>query len=1808
LKAWHWPEQVLKKLSKYELLGELGHGAMGVVYRARDPIINRLVALKTITTGVADDPALLQRFYREAQSAGGLQHPNIVTIYDMGEAGELPYIAMELVEGENLEQVIARRSTLPLTLKLVYLMQACRAFDYAHKRGIVHRDIKPGNVMLSKEGVVKVVDFGIARVLENSRTQTGMLIGTFAYMSPEQYHGEHADERSDIWSFGILVYELLCYQKPFTGPTPASLMHSICNLEPAPLNQVLPECPGDLAVVVGKMLRKSPGERYQSMEDVLLDLDPICKTLQAQSVVDLLEQTRQLFEQGNFAEGRELVRQALQLESGNHQARTLLEKANVELRRISNRPKVQGLVEKGHALLGEGKLQEAKVAAESALHLDSDFAPAEELRQAIQKETDRIRLVAQCLEGARQKLAEGLPDEADGLLSKVFEADPASAQAQSLQEQVVREKAEREKARRLQEGLRRGRELWTLQNYDECLKVLEELEKEFSKHEEISRLRETVLEDQTEQQKQQALLRSRNLFAAGHHDNAIDLLFSLQKRFPSDEEIPSLLKDVRKDQINQLRLAGLADARSLLAGGQFDSCIALLAALEETFPEEQEITRLQEAAHQNKAEQIRQRGLVESRSLLNAGQYDACISLLTSLKQSFPDDQEILRLLGTANENKREQVRQRGVTEASKLLAARRYEECADFLSNLERQCPGDKEIQALHKTVREEQSEQQKQQDVEKARDLLAARRYDECLSLLASLQKRFPADPDIPKLQDAVKEDQARQRRLQSLEQARELLASKNYEKTAEELGFLLREFPEDNEAQRLLEFTRKEQAEQSRQEGLAKGQELIAARRYEEAITLSTRLQADFAGDTAVVRLLESARKEQAKHRQGEGVAEARKLLADRRYGESIALLSKLQADFPDEPEIARLLDTARGDLAEEGKQQKLTEARSLLAAQSFGEALAILDGLAAEHPNDSTVSKLRTLLQRERDKHVKAQRLERELDALKRLMGEKKYPLVMTRARQLLTEFPADANLVRLSEFASSQQAKIEKEAVFQQKFAETKNLFDVGRFDETMRVAKAALKTFPSNAELQNLYQQAEIQQKKLEVRQKIEQRIRQVRIKINREELSEAVALAQQTLTTLGPDTDLSQLLNSAQVEMQAREKKRQQEGALETIHTLIDSGDLDGASQSIEKVIESNTLDSSDPRIQRLSERLKDARAEAAREPPGTQKPGVPGLSKEYALATPIPQAPPAPGKPPTADFTSTGSYSPSTAAVPERPAPGKPSEPVHASTDPAVQVPSEAPAQQVEPETDAIPSTPAIKPEVEQEPAVIPPPPGKPPVVAPAPVQPHPDRRGISVAPWMKVAAGFIAFVLVAAVWLGMRSSNTNNPSMGPVVKTAPQRTVPRVDPLEVAQRQALDAANARIAANDLDGAIPQLQQGAQLNGPLTQQIQKTLAEVEESKNNAVVAAVRRREADLWQTADTDVKEGRYSQAEKLLTQILALGPEGVRKADARNYLEKVIPQRKKNDSLSLQAQMSLRQKEYAAAREYTDQLQQNGGDAGPLNVDIDRLESSELKQLENQFDQARQGDDTSAVSQLTALQPSFQKLLQDRQFSQAEEAQRYLDNVPGAINDVNHRVDAKAVAATAEAERGRREKAFQQTLQGYRQGPQDKAGLIAARDKFQTIVQNDPSHADKARQYLNEIENKLAELNKPVPPLVPPGRTPAEIAAADDKAIRGVVDKFFAAFQARDPNALKQVWPAIPQKKYDGYKGSFALFSQITIQSSSPNVQIAPDGSTASVTVQVQQQEIPKGDNKPRTHSDSWNFQLSKRNGSWGITNVR
>ncbi|MGB2887843.1 MAG: serine/threonine-protein kinase [Candidatus Acidiferrales bacterium] len=382
----------LTKLGKYELIRELGRGAMGVVFQARDPLIGRLVALKTITAGVAENPDLRERFYREAQAAGNMQHPNVVTIYDLGEADAIPYIAMEYLEGESLEKLISRRSPLPLAQKLGFVVQTCRALDYAHRRGIVHRDIKPANIMVTVEGVVKVVDFGIARLVDTSKTQTGTLLGTLAYMSPQQIRGKHADERSDIWAMGVVMYELLSYQRPFSDENHAAVLLSIIGDEPPPINTVAADCPTELAAVVQKALRKDDAERYQSMEQVLLELEPIWSSLQRDAVSRMLGQSQQFIQSGNMAEARDLLRQCLQIDTSNLTAKSRLDEVNAALEGGAGRSKLRESVTKGESLLAEGLFLEARRQAEAALQLGPHDSAARRLLGRVELREQQARL------------------------------------------------------------------------------------------------------------------------------------------------------------------------------------------------------------------------------------------------------------------------------------------------------------------------------------------------------------------------------------------------------------------------------------------------------------------------------------------------------------------------------------------------------------------------------------------------------------------------------------------------------------------------------------------------------------------------------------------------------------------------------------------------------------------------------------------------------------------------------------------------------------------------------------------------------------------------------------------------------------------------------------------------------------------------------------------------------------------------------------------------------------------------------------------------------------------------------------------------------------------------------------------------------------------------------------------------------------------------------------------------------------------------------------------------------------------------
>src|SRR6202522_4589875 len=264
---------------RYELDGGVGRGGMGEVYRARDIRLDRIVAIKTLRTDLARDQTFQARFRREAQSAASLNNPSIVAVYDTGEdmstGVPVPFIVMEFVDGKTVRELLNEGHRLLPERTLEIVSGVMRALEYSHQAGIVHRDIKPGNVMVTRNGDIKVMDFGIARAMSDAQstmTQTAQVIGTAQYLSPEQARGERVDSRSDLYSAGCLLYELLTGRPPFTRDSPVAIAYQHVRENPVPPSRIDPELPAWCDAIVLKAMEKDPADRYQSAGEMRNDI------------------------------------------------------------------------------------------------------------------------------------------------------------------------------------------------------------------------------------------------------------------------------------------------------------------------------------------------------------------------------------------------------------------------------------------------------------------------------------------------------------------------------------------------------------------------------------------------------------------------------------------------------------------------------------------------------------------------------------------------------------------------------------------------------------------------------------------------------------------------------------------------------------------------------------------------------------------------------------------------------------------------------------------------------------------------------------------------------------------------------------------------------------------------------------------------------------------------------------------------------------------------------------------------------------------------------------------------------------------------------------------------------------------------------------------------------------------------------------------------------------------------------------------------------------------------------------------------
>ena len=464
-----------KQLGKYIIEDVLGRGGMGTVYKARDPRMGRLVAIKTLT-GNSRDENTLKRFYREAEKTGRLKHANIITIYDLGEEGGHPYIVMEFVEGRALDTIIRDPNDLPLLQKLRILEQVCLALGYAHANDVIHRDVKPGNVMLRPDGLVKLLDFGIAieeRATDITLTQTGLVIGTVPYMAPERLLGGPVTGRSDIFATGVLMFQLLTRELPFQGDE-VVLVNKLINDRHPLLERYLPSYPAALDGVLDRSLAKRPADRYETAEDMASELSAVIEATKREYIDDLLSRAQDRLRAQDSLPARELFLEVLKLDPQQATARRMLSELNQHISRKQQVEHAELKRRQADGALLERKFDVAISLLQEAIALvpeNADLAAQLDLIRHKQKVAEQVNAALRQAEEAKRS---GEISKALAIVEQVLSLDTTNARIRVAYNSLVKQVKEAEQRAGARRLLQSAREELNNKNYEAALSLIQE--------------------------------------------------------------------------------------------------------------------------------------------------------------------------------------------------------------------------------------------------------------------------------------------------------------------------------------------------------------------------------------------------------------------------------------------------------------------------------------------------------------------------------------------------------------------------------------------------------------------------------------------------------------------------------------------------------------------------------------------------------------------------------------------------------------------------------------------------------------------------------------------------------------------------------------------------------------------------------------------------------------------------------------------------------------------------------------------------------------------------------------------------------------------------------------------------------------------------------------------------------------------------------------------------------------------------------------------------------------------------------------
>ena len=750
------------KIGRYTILRVLGRGGMGEVLLAQDEDLGRRVAIKRPFKSAMEEG--LARFQVEAKAAV-LKHPNIPAVYEMGEQDGLPFIAMEFVEGEPLDKIIASKRPLDLISKLSIIEQVCLALGHAHEKGIIHRDIKPANVIVQPDGVAKIIDFGIAKLqnvdVTRGLTQTQQIIGSLHYIAPERFKGDAVDGRADIFSAGVMLYLLLTGELPFGG-SEVTASFKIVNESHSSLNAYIHDYPPALDGILDQALAKNPYDRYSMAEDFAEALHEVIEDLKKHRVTELFDNAERLATESRYAPALELLDEAIKLDPNNTQVRKLRRLLKEHQDRQKRADRAREFSNQADAALALGNFVEALTALREAQRLDSTNVDLRNRIQAVEDQKRRFEKSASALAEAETVRGRGDVTGALKIVERALAEDPESTKlltARSVIARQIENEAKQSQLRQLVDNARRELATQRMPAAEQLLREAEAIDPSSSYVDDLRRDLARIKEaDERRQLLEEIQRRINDFLRSNNYEAAQDLLNRAIDKLPNEAMLHRLKVDVdaeaRKFDAKRFVDNTLIRARDLFATSPAEALTFLQKAIDDMPGEERLIAyerSLRQQAETRRVEQAHTDALRKARELMEARQFDKAVEVLEGFQLEFDGQAggshadaghaDIDHLLGIARQEHAERQRRAAaehcMATARALIEQERYDEATQTLE-VGAQATRDASVARLLEETRGQQ--------------VAAARKREALERRIAALRERGELDEAIQVLEEQL------------------------------------------------------------------------------------------------------------------------------------------------------------------------------------------------------------------------------------------------------------------------------------------------------------------------------------------------------------------------------------------------------------------------------------------------------------------------------------------------------------------------------------------------------------------------------------------------------------------------------------------------------------------------------------------------------------------------------------------------------------------------------------------------------------------------------------------------------------------------------------------------------------------------------------------------------------------------------------------------------------------------------------------------------------------------------------------------